>query len=62
MRDEQILRAIFSTGCIIDYLKNDCTSEVETAVNAIPGDGKDLTPEMPASLNDTSLYVSLFLS
>ena len=28
LRDEQILRAIFSTGCIIDYLKNDCTSEV----------------------------------
>lgn len=36
--------------------------ELETAANAIPGDGKDLTPEMPASLNDTSLYVSLFLS
>ena len=28
LRDEQILRAIFSTGCIIDYLKNNCTSEV----------------------------------
>ena len=28
LRDEQILRATFSAGCIIDYLKNDCTSEV----------------------------------
>lgn len=28
LRDEQILRATFSTGCIIDYLKNDCTSEI----------------------------------
>lgn len=28
LRDEQILRATFSTGCIIDYLKNECTSEI----------------------------------
>ena len=28
LQDEQILRATFSAGCIIDYLKNDCTSEV----------------------------------
>lgn len=28
LRDEQILRATFSAGCIIDYLKNDCTSEI----------------------------------
>lgn len=28
LRDEQILRATFSAGCIIDYLKNDYTSEI----------------------------------
>lgn len=28
LKDERILRATFSTGCIIDYLKNDCTSEI----------------------------------
>lgn len=28
LHDEQILRATFSTGCIIDYLKNECTSEI----------------------------------
>ena len=28
LQDEHILRATFSAGCIIDYLKNDCTSEV----------------------------------
>ena len=28
LQNEQILRATFSAGCIIDYLKNDCTSEV----------------------------------
>lgn len=28
LRDEHILRATFSAGCIIDYLKNNCTSEV----------------------------------
>ena len=28
LQDEQILRATFSTGCIIDYLKNECTSEI----------------------------------
>lgn len=28
LRDEQILRATFSAGCIVDYLKNACTSEV----------------------------------
>ena len=28
LQNEQILRATFSAGCIIDYLKNECTSEV----------------------------------
>ena len=28
LKDERILRATFSAGCIIDYLKNDCTSEI----------------------------------
>lgn len=28
LQDERILRATFSAGCIIDYLKNECTSEI----------------------------------
>lgn len=28
LQDEQILRATFSAGCIIDYFKNECTSEI----------------------------------
>ena len=28
LSDEQILRATFSAGCIVDYFKNECTSEV----------------------------------
>lgn len=28
LKNEQNLCAIFGTGCIIDYLKNDCTSEI----------------------------------
>lgn len=28
LRDGEILRATFSAGCIIDYMKNECTSEV----------------------------------
>ena len=28
LQDERILRATFSAGCIIDYMKNECTSEI----------------------------------